>query len=252
MPKVSVVLGYYERPSQLKVTLDSYVHWYSGRDYEFIIVNDGSRIPITRMIEDYSKKLNIVYEEIFREVHSNPGPVYNHAVSLAKSDVIFISNPENCHLGDVLGKVEEFALPNRYLCFACATLHTIDLFSEILLNPRKYINTMDGYNGYYQHSVYSNRLLHFASAIMKDDWNRIGGFSSIYDDGCAFEDNDLVETLIKNDFEFVVFDNPMVAHIPHVRFTVEHLLEKNSKIFVKKWGFYPRESYDNIRLTIYK
>jgi glycosyltransferase involved in cell wall biosynthesis len=46
MPKLSVVLGYYERPSQLKVTLDSYVHWYSGRDYEFVIVNDGSKIQV--------------------------------------------------------------------------------------------------------------------------------------------------------------------------------------------------------------
>jgi GT2 family glycosyltransferase len=173
-------------------------------------------------------------------------------VSLAQSDTIFLSNPENCHLGDVLGKVEEFILPNRYLCFACAVFHTIHLFSEILLDPRKYISYAEAYMGWYQHSEYSNRLLHFASAITRKDWDRVGGFDSIYDNGCAYEDNDFVEKLISQGFEFVVFDNPYVAHIPHVRFGVAHLLEKNRKIFFNRWGHEPRERYEDINLTIYK
>ena len=252
MPKISVILGYYERPSQFKVTLDSYAHWYSGRDYEYIVIDDGSKHPIEKLLESYSSKLNIVYEIVHRDVHLNPGLVYNLAASKAKSEILFLSNPENCHLGDVLGKVEEFATDHRYLCFACASLSTIDMFSEILLNPKKYFLVLDSLNGFYQHSEYTNRLLHFASAITKKDWDRIGGFDPIFNDGCAFEDNDLVEKLVRDKFEFFVFDNPMVGHIPHLRFTNPVGLAINEKVFLNKWGHTPRDKFDGLNMRIFK
>jgi glycosyltransferase involved in cell wall biosynthesis len=249
MPKISVLIGYYERPSQFKLTLDSYVHWYEGRDYEFVVINDGSRIPITRMIEAYSSKLNIVYREVFRDKHFNPGEVYNLAASIATSDVLFLTNPENIHLGDVFGEVEKHSAPMRYLCFSCASFHSIDSFKNMLDCPDRFI---EGVTPYYQHSEHSNRILHFASSIMKKDWESVGGFSSIYDDGCAYEDNDLVEELIARGFEFYIFDNVGVAHLPHIRFTREELIIKNQKIFEKKWGYKARDSYPEAKIRIFK
>lgn len=250
MPKLSVLLAYYERPSQLKVTLDSYIHWYAGRDYEYVLINDGSKIPINRMIEDYSKTLNIRYEEIYRDVHLNPGPVYRYAAEQASSDVLFLTNPENVHFGDVLGKAEQWIGPNRYVCFSCLTLNSIGPFTEMLNHTKNYYNVHDAYSGYIQHSVHSNRMLHFASAIMKDDWNRVGGFSPEFDSGCAYEDNDFVETLIRENFEFYVIDEPGVGHIPHIRTEQMKPHMINRKVFYDKWGFLPRESYPEAKVTV--
>ena len=201
------------------------------------------------MIDHYSSRLNIVYRELFRDVHLNPGEVYNYAATQASSETFFLTNPENMHLGDVLGEVEKYSVPNRYLCFSCANFFTIDSLQNILKDPSRYT---DSAVPYYQHSELHNRMLHFASAIKKEDWEKIEGFDPIYNEGCAYEDNDFVEKLVKAGFEFYVFDNVGVAHLPHIRFTKDNLIYKNMRVFEKKWGFKTRDTYPEAKVTVFK
>lgn len=245
--KISVVMAYYDRAKQFAVTLDTYRHWYSygGIDLEVVVIDDGSPGPLSDVEELLASKLPGVpchverYERRPGGVARNPGPLYNLAVSRATGDVIFLTNPENTHIGPVLAVVDDQIQPNQYMVFACLTLGVVESAKALLANPQAHIDRTQIQHGYYQHSRWSNRLLHFGSAIHKADFERIGGFSPAFDAGDAFEDNDLAERAAR-DLDVVVIDSPQVGHQAHRRHTpTQEAYRMNHLAFQTLWGRNP-------------
>ena len=58
MPRVSVIIPYYNTPTQLTETALASVRAQTVSDWEAIIVNDGSRVEMTRALEDMLARLD--------------------------------------------------------------------------------------------------------------------------------------------------------------------------------------------------
>ena len=242
---ISVVMSYYERPKQLWITLETYRHWYTAwaGSYEVVIVDDDSPTPTEELREALRRDfpdIRIRLERFVREpggVAKNPGRLYNYAVSeLASYNKVFLTNPENAHLGPVLQVADDRLVPSGYLVFCTYTLGPVTSSRDLLSNPMQYVDRTQLDHGYYQHSRWMNRLLHFGSAIHRDDYLAMGGFHPAYDAGDAWEDNDFAELCVQT-LNVEAIDAPALGHQHHPRHTPQRSAYlRNWQAFVNRWG----------------
>lgn len=243
-------MAYHDRLKQFGITLDTYRHWYSygGIDFEMVVIDDGSPHELEDIEALLEAKLPGVprhverYERRRGGIAKNPGPLYNLGVERARGEIVFLTNPENAHIGPVLVVADQTLLPGQYMVFACYTLQIVDSAKALLQNPSRYVDRSQVPHGFYQHSRWANRLLHFGSAIYRKDFiETIGGFSPAFDAGDAFEDNDFAEQAAAL-LEVIAVDSPQVGHQAHARHTpAPEAYRMNHLAFRKRWGHNPSD-----------
>ena len=245
MSGISVIMGYNNRPQQLENTLRTIEHFCADilEDVDLVVIDDSSEdhLRAESCLGDYKGPYQHVYLDRRNQQYRNPGSVYNMAAEMAKSDLLFLTNPENMHCGPVLqaGMVEYEV--GSYAVFGCRTLRMIPTsWRRVIENPDAFTNWQEAH-GWYQHSRIYNRLLHFAAFIDKETYSKVGGFDENYDHGVGFEDNDFIEEIIRNEVPITVVDEPFVAHQPHGRPRVNDGWYRNEKMFKEKWGYDPRD-----------
>lgn len=81
-PAVSIIIPTYNRPELLREALDS-IAAQTFRDYEVIVVDDGSTPPIAEAIVDHP-----VRPKIIRQNRQGPGAARNRGIAEAKSDLV--------------------------------------------------------------------------------------------------------------------------------------------------------------------
>lgn len=242
---ISIVMGYRKRPDVFNKTLESYKYFYKDLKYEIVVIDDTPDDNECQTILENSG-LEFKYKAINRADHKfrNPGVVYNQAVELATYPIIHITNPENIHIGPILTHALDYIKKDNYIVYGCRTLlGSPNNIEEFLVNPDSLTDFQDGSNGWYQHTDRSNRLLHFASVMYKDLFLSIGGFSSSYENGVGFEDNDFVENVLANNIPILAFNDPYVGHQRHDRtYMIEFWHEgynRNYNEFLRRWGHEP-------------
>lgn len=237
--KVSIVMAYYNRKEQLKITLDS-IKRSNHLDLEIIIVDDKSdeEQMLDGFIKDYN--LNIKLIRIEDKKHINPCVPYNMGLREAQGEIIILQNPEVCHIGDVIKYVVDNLKNNDYMCFTCYGLSDLhenskvdsllrsgsytELKKHILLKSDKiggnslFRNDVGGWLNSAQHCV----GYHYLSAIYKDDLVKKMnyGFDIDYADGLCHDDDDFVRRIYKNNFnvkmpDFLKNDSPYGIHLWH-------------------------------------
>jgi glycosyltransferase involved in cell wall biosynthesis len=87
----SIIVPLYNRPDEIKELLDSLLR-QTYKNFEVIIVEDGSTLKSDRIIESYQKELSISY---FFKANSGPGPTRNYGFERAKGD-FFIMFDSDC------------------------------------------------------------------------------------------------------------------------------------------------------------
>lgn len=89
-PRYSIVVPVFNRPQEVEELLDSLTR-QSFRNFEVLLVEDGSTIPAKEVFEKYSQQLNIRY---FFKPNSGPGPSRNFGFAHAQGDyfVVFDSD----------------------------------------------------------------------------------------------------------------------------------------------------------------
>jgi len=89
-PKYSVVIPVYNRPDELNELLKS-LTLQSLKNFDVVIVDDGSSLPCEKIVTAYSSKLNIRY---FFKPNSGPGPSRNFGFEQAQGEyfVVFDSD----------------------------------------------------------------------------------------------------------------------------------------------------------------
>jgi glycosyltransferase involved in cell wall biosynthesis len=224
---ISVAMGYRNRKQLLIRTLDS-IRKSLVKDYEVVIVDDAS--DDEHRIEDIIP----LYPEIKfhrfepEEKHwFNPCIAYNKAFEMCSNKIIVIQNPECFHHGDVLSAALENVTRSNYVLLPVYALNKeeTEIDFESIANKSKedilkYLQPapwsgVEGSSGWYNHSVYNRRGLHFCSAIHKSSLNLLKGFDERFAFGYSFEDDEFINRIIMNGYKLQFLDEPVVFHQWH-------------------------------------
>lgn len=84
--KYSIIIPIYNRPDEADELLQSLTN-QTCKDFEVIIVEDGSPIPCKNIVDKYTDKLDIKY---FVKENGGPGPARNYGVAKAQGDYVLI------------------------------------------------------------------------------------------------------------------------------------------------------------------
>jgi len=246
LPRISIVMSYYNRRKQAYNTLKS-IEQSKFKDFEVILVDDGSS-PEHRFeeLQDQFPYLRIIRIEPEDKWYTNPCVPFNIGIKEAKGEIIVLQNPECMHVHDVLDYINNNIDDSKYLSISAYSLNeklTNDLYRSIendnvldfFKSLKKQVLT-DNLIGWYNHSIHRPRYYHFCSAMTKKNMDLLGGFDEIYANGIGFDDDDFVERIKKIGLKLIIEDNISVIHQWHKPFaysrpnTVE-LVNKNKSIF---------------------
>jgi glycosyltransferase involved in cell wall biosynthesis len=232
--RVSIVMAYYNRQQLLDKTMES-IAASAIKDYELIIIDDGSNIPV--VCDRANKILRI---EPKKKWWHNPCIPFNVGFKEATGDIIIIQNPECYHVGDILTCAINNVKLNTYLSFGCYALNSFqtELFrvdtNSIFIENRKYRHPEN--NGWYNHPIHRPCGYHFCSAIMKEDLDKLGGFDEKYANGISFDDDDFIRRIKRMGMFVNITEFPYVLHQYHTPFTYQKkdyrkLHQINKKLF---------------------
>lgn len=104
-PKYSVIVPVYNRPEEIKELLESLIQ-QAYRNFEVIIVEDGSTNTCRDIVDSYRDKLQLEY--IFKQ-NSGPGPSRNVGYAMAKGEFMIVFDSD-CIIPPEYFRVVEEAL----------------------------------------------------------------------------------------------------------------------------------------------
>ena len=84
--KYSFIIPVYNRPEEVDELLDSLTH-QTFRDFEVLVIEDGSAIPCKDIVEKYDDLLSIKY---FVKPNSGPGQTRNYGAERAEGEYLLI------------------------------------------------------------------------------------------------------------------------------------------------------------------
>lgn len=235
---ISIVMSYFNRQTLLDRTIES-IKESSIKDYELIIVDDKSDVPVV-----CSRADSII--RVTDKWYINPCVAWNKGIEAANGDIILLQSPECYHIGDILKYVEDNIKHNTYLSFACYAINareTAEFHNGVMPNIGNFTfaanykqQTKIEYNGWYNHSKYRPVAYHFCSAMTKDDMDTLGGFDERYASGISFDDDDFIRRIRRKGMEVKIVDSPYVLHQYHPLMSyhypnMKQLHSKNKTLF---------------------
>ena len=234
--KISIVMAYINRKSQLLNTLNSFKNSnYPSDLIEVVIVDDGSVIihQLDDIIYDYNFTIKLIKTK--DKKHINPCIPYNMGFSACSGEIIIIQNPECAHVGDIISYAAKYSNDTNYLVLPCFTTINEEQNNQI----KEYLNNKDDYeknikiminklqgtylhewNGWYIHEEYNKRYLHFCSIISKNNLDKLNGFDERYGVGLWADDDEIYERInMICDCSIVDVEKLLVLHQHHVSIT---------------------------------
>lgn len=204
--KFSIIIPVYNRPEEIKELLDSLVVSDYKKEYEIVIVEDGSTIDSKEVVRQFSNQLNISY--YFKE-NSGPGDSRNFGMKKAKGDYFIIFDSDCIIPKEYLNEVEQELTRNYVDCFGGPD-RALPSFSKI----QKAINfamtsflTTGGIRGGSE-KLNKFQPRSFNMGISKKAFEASNGFGNIH----PGEDPDLSIRLWKLGFMTRLFSNAYVYH----------------------------------------
>jgi glycosyltransferase involved in cell wall biosynthesis len=202
----SIIIPVYNRPDEIKELLESLLVSNYDKEYEIVIVEDGSTVTCSNEIENFKDKLNISY--YFKE-NSGPGDSRNFGMKKSKGDYFVIFDSDCIIPKEYLTEVENELTANYVDCFGGSDA-ALDSFSAI----QKAINfTMTSFlttggirGGSEKLTKFQPRS--FNMGISKKAFEDSNGFGNIH----PGEDPDLSIRLWKLGYETRLFPKAIVYH----------------------------------------
>jgi GT2 family glycosyltransferase len=226
---VSIVMTYFERKNQLLNTIKSFsMHGYEG--VEVLIIDDGSvEEPVTfEELFLLAPKLDIrvIRIDAAKKNYFNACIPFNMGFAQARGKIIIIQNAECIHIGDVVSYCRKNLDDSKYFSFGCFSIDqeamiqisNKEKFDRIFLE--KYISrnkgvTVDGENGWYNHSVFRPVAYHFTAALTKHNLDLLKGFDIRYANGIGYDDNEILERIRRSEMKIGIIDDVTVLHQWH-------------------------------------
>jgi glycosyltransferase involved in cell wall biosynthesis len=233
----SVIIPVYNRPDEIKELLESLLVSNYDKEYEIVIVEDGSTVTCSNEIENFKGKLNISY--YFKE-NSGPGDSRNFGMKKSKGDYFIIFDSDCIIPKDYLTEVENELTANYVDCFGGSDA-ALDSFSAI----QKAINfamtsflTTGGIRGGSE-KLTKFQPRSFNMGISKKAFEDSNGFGNIH----PGEDPDLSIRLWKLGYETRLFPKAIVYHKRRIdwdKFSVQVTKFGKARPILNSW--YPEYS----------
>lgn len=238
----SILMPYYDRIKQLESALESYLYHYGNRkDWELIVIQDPKEKPdaLIRLFKKFSSLPSVLMQGFGNG--NNPAVLYNQGAEWAKGRVIILTSPEIFHVSDVLKRLDGMDFDGNYLACSCAAAVNWSLEKRNGNGPRLTWTP----DKWYQHGQYRPAYYHFCTAILRADWERIGGFDEEYAKGVGYDDNDFRNRVLQAGLQFLPLDDVLTVHLPHGKPKAKRreLLEVNRKYYERKWAGFDLSKY---------
>jgi glycosyltransferase involved in cell wall biosynthesis len=211
----SFIIPVYNRPEEVAELLES-LSLQEYTDFEVVIVEDGSTIPCTAVIEVYKDRLNINY---LVKANTGPGKSRNFGMQHAKGTYFLILDSD-CIVPPGYLKEVNVALSNDYVDFFGGP----DAAHESFSNIQKAINfsmtsflTTGGMRGGTER-VERFQPRSFNMGLSKKAFDNSKGFGTIH----PGEDPDLVLRLWKEGFKSRLLDKAFVYHKRRISWSKFH------------------------------
>jgi glycosyltransferase involved in cell wall biosynthesis len=263
---ISIAMGYKNRKDLLLRTLESF-RKSAIKNYEVVIVDDASNDDqrLEDLLDTYPE-IKLTRIDPADKYWNNPSIPYNMAFDKCSNKIILIQNPECYHHGDVLSVALANTNRSNYVLFPVYALNrdeTENKFDQISnLSQSSLFNYLspvpwsgrEGDSGWYNHSMYNRRGLHFCSAIHKNSLKELRGFDERFAEGFSFEDDEFIHRITLNGYKIQYMEAPVVFHQWHYSSHITdnpkfvELFTQNARLLqqiknrqIPMWG-----SYENI------
>lgn len=202
----SLIIPIYNRPEEIKELLESLLLSSYKKEYEIVIIEDGSKIDCKEVVAQYADKFSISY--YFKE-NSGPGDSRNYGMKVAKGDYFIILDSDCLIPANYLSEVEKELETNYVDCFGGS-----DAAHEAFSKIQKAINftmtsflTTGGIRGGSE-KIGKFQPRSFNMGISKKAFEESKGFGNIH----PGEDPDLSIRLWKLGYKTRLFSNAFVYH----------------------------------------
>lgn len=226
---ISIVAPYWNRCAATNRALHLIAGHYKGLDFEYILVDDGSR---EEFVPDGDWPWLHVIKLPRKDEPKNPCVPINTGVRYAGGDIIVLTNPEVLHNVPVLpGMLETLRETGEYGYISAACWYERDrswhAHSGIIV---------DGQRDNYRQPAGS--AFHFCTMFYRSLWDRAGGFDEEYRDGVGWDDPDWVNRVARAGAVFRIRDDLVVEHVRDGAETNwnSNGTDRNKAIFMRKWS----------------
>lgn len=205
MQSISIIIAIYNRKDELFELLNSLSH-QTDKDFEVIIVDDGSLINLRPTAELFHESLNI---EFFRKDNSGPGLSRNYGAKRAKNDWLVFVDSDVIVETDYIQKIKKNLAEVSCDAFGGADkAHKgFNLMQKAISYSMTSVFTTGGIRGS-KKSVSKFQPRSFNMGVRKSAFEKVGGFSEMR----IGEDPDLSMRLWENGFTTAFFDDISVYH----------------------------------------
>ena len=260
---VSIVMAYYNKKDQLRETIKRINQTkYDFEKIEIIIVDDCSskKQRVRSFIDETKSKIKIKIIEVIDKKYYNPCYAYNLGFKEAQGDILIIQNPEVMYVGDCVKYVVDNIELNDWLVFNCygagsftenelfKLANNDDIFNFVKEKVQVGGNSYrkEDIGGWLNHHSKHFVAYHYCAAIYREDLkNKMeSGFYDGYKYGLCFDDNDFINYLVYNKFNFKTNEfkkgEPFVIHQYHEKshnldeHKIKELWEINQKVFFER------------------
>ncbi len=202
----SFVIPVFNRPREIEELLESFLFMKFDREFEIVIIEDGSTLKANEIVNSFKDKLNLSY---FEKTNSGPGSSRNYGMERAKGDYFIILDSDVLITPNYLNTVDDFLNNNYTDCYGGA-----DAADKSFTKLQKAINyvmtsylTTGGIRGSSK-SVINFEPRSFNMGISKKAFLKTEGFGKIH----PGEDPDLSERIKKAGFTTAFIPNAIVYH----------------------------------------
>lgn len=210
-PSISIIVAIYNRKDELFELLTSFTQ-QTDKEFEIIIVDDGSIIDLKPTIRNFEEILDIKY---FRKDNSGPGLTRNYGAHRAANDWLVFVDSDVIVEKDYIEHIKKDILTISCDAFGGADkAHKgFNLMQKAISYSMTSVFTTGGIRGS-KKAVSKFQPRSFNMGVKKAVFEKVGGFSEMR----IGEDPDLSMTLWENGFTTAFFDDIAVYHKRRVDF----------------------------------
>ena len=125
--KYSIIVPVYNRPEEIKELLETITEQTYKKDFEVLIIEDGSTISSKEIVDNFKDTINIKY---YYKNNSGPGDSRNYGMRVAEGNYFIILDSDCLLPKDYLKNVDDFLQKNYVDCFGGADAAT-NSFTDI-------------------------------------------------------------------------------------------------------------------------